>query len=236
VSVFFIVLLSVYGFYTLWTNRQGEASEAPHPPSWGVILLQTPLFLIACYLAWARGAFSRDLVSPVSIGAGLALGHVIFACSVLATHKIWRDALTHFTDVKMLGWFLKESPDLLFRFFGVALTEEIIYRAAAQPVLASMVSSIPLAVILTAFVFSVVHKHFFRNSFSLSLEFLVFAVLLGALYYWTHSLILVVMVHAVRNLESVYLEYLQKLDELGDAQEALRALEDTYRRHSMEHT
>lgn len=235
-SVFFIVLMAVYGFFTLWTNRRGEISETPHPPTWGVILLQTPLFLVACYLAWARGAFSRDLVSPVSIGAGIVLGHVVFAFSVLATHKVWRDALTHFADVKMMGWFLKESPDLLLRFFGVALTEEIIYRAAAQPVLTSMVSSVPLAVVLTAFVFSVVHKHFFRNSFSLSLEFLVFAVLLGALYYWTNSLILVVMVHAVRNLESIYLEYLQKLDELGDEQQALRALEDTYRRRSMEPT
>lgn len=226
----FIILLSLYGLYTLWANRHPEKNENPatHPPPSGMILLQTPLFLFAFYLAWQYGAFSRDLVSPLSIAMGLVLGHLIFALSLLATHRVCRDVLTHFIDLKSTGWFLKENPGLILRFFGVAMTEEIIYRAAAQPLMSDLFSSAPLAIGLTAMLFSIVHKHFFQNTLLASLEFLVFALLLGALYYWTNSLILVVIIHALRNLESVYLEYLQKLDELGDETQALRTIEERY--------
>ena len=67
-----------------------------------------------------------------------------------------------------------------------------------------------------------------------SAEFVGFAVLLGALYYLTQSLSLVVVVHTLRNLEIVYLEYLIKVDELGDEAVALDALERTYMRRTSE--
>jgi len=285
----FIILLSLYGFYTLWANRHPEENESPaNPaPTSGMILLQTPLFILAFCLAWQYGALSRNLVSPLSIAMGFVLGHLIFAFSLLATHRVWSDAFSHFIRPKPIGWFLKENPDLILRFSSVAIAEEIIYRAATQPLLANLLASVPLAIVLTAVIFSLVHKHFlqnllalvmkslmfatmigvyfywtssrvpviilcalrnrgsacrkllgkmevrvrkpfFQNTPSSPLEFLIFALLLGTLYYWTNSLILVVIIHTLRNLESVYLEYLQKLDELGDETEALRAIEERY--------
>jgi hypothetical protein len=53
----------------------------------------------------------------------------------------------------------------------------------------------------------------------------VFAELLGVLYWLTGSLIFVIAVHAIRNIEIAYLEFLGKLEELGDEEAALREVE-----------
>ena len=70
-----------------------------------------------------------------------------------------------------------------------------------------------------------VHAHFFRNSLTQSVEFVMFALLLGVLYWLTGSLIFVIAIHAIRNIEIAYLEFLGKLEELGDEGEALREIE-----------
>ena len=89
------------------------------------------------------------------------------------------------------------------------------------------------AVIITAVLFSVVHDHFFRNSPAGSMEFLGFALLLGVLYHVTASLTLVVLIHVIRNLESVYLEYLALAEEKGGT-EARETLDKMYARRSGE--
>jgi len=45
------------------------------------------------------------------------------------------------------------------------------------------------------------------------------------LYWLTGSLIFVIAVHAIRNIEIAYLEFLGKLEELGDEEAALREVE-----------
>jgi membrane protease YdiL (CAAX protease family) len=189
------------------------------------LVLQTPLFLLACWLAWKYGAFTRALVSPAAIVLGLVLGHLVFAFSLYATHQILRDTWSHLCDLRGLGRFLADNPFIMTRFFSVAAVEEIIYRAAAQPLLTALPGGAWTAILLTALLFSLVHDHFYQNTLAGSAEFLVFALLLGLLYHVTGSLTLVVMIHVMRNLESVYLEYLVLVDETGDAEKAQRALE-----------
>jgi hypothetical protein len=198
------------------------------------MLLQTPLFVIACILAFRGGAIDRSLVSPLYLGAGLLFGHVTFGASVYATHNVWRDVMEHFLDWRGLGHFVIETPEMMLRFVGVSITEELIYRVAAQSLLIAACGRAWLAIVVVAAAFSVVHRHFFRNSIEQSAEFAVFSVLLGALYYWTGSLILVIVVHTVRNLESLYLEYLLRVDELGDEAKALQAIEEQYMRLPVE--
>lgn len=233
-SCLFVLLLGVYMLWTLAVFHREEVQRS-RPPA-AVLMLQTPIFVIACWIAWGHGAFSRDLVYPVSILAGLLLGHLVFCLSLLATHRVLQDVREHLTDLRSFGTFLKENPDLLLRFFCVALTEEIIYRAAAQPIFTEWMGHPLLAIAAVAAGFSVVHKHFFRNEVAQSAEFVVFALLLGGLYYWTGSLILVVLVHTVRNLESVFLEYLAKVEELGGEDQAQEAIEKAYNWHASEHS
>jgi len=116
----------------------------------------------------------------------------------------------------------------MMRFFSVAVVEEIIYRAAAQPLLMDLPGGAWTAILATALLFSLVHDHVYHNTPAGSAEFLAFALLLGLLYHVTGSLTLVIMIHVMRNLESVYLEYLVLVDETGDPEKAQRALNSAH--------
>jgi membrane protease YdiL (CAAX protease family) len=220
-------LLAYVGWAGLAALRH-RLPEEPGRTSLPALALQTPLFLLAYWLAWKHGAFSRALVSPLAVVLGLTLGHLVFALSLYTTHRVWRDTLAHACDLRGLGRFLADNPVIMMRFFSVAAVEEIIYRAAAQPLLLGLPGGAWSAITVTALLFALVHDHFYHNSPSGSAEFLAFALLLGLLYHVTGSLTLVIMVHVMRNLESVYLEYLVLVDETGDPEQARAALNSAH--------
>jgi membrane protease YdiL (CAAX protease family) len=226
-----LVLLALHIVHAVVTNRLVDAPRTK-AHFLATVLAQSPLFIVSCVYALVLGAFSRQLVSPLYIALGLLAGHLIFGLSLFATHRSMSDTLELFFDFRSVSAFSIDYPVVLTRFIGVAVGEEIIWRAAAQTELLQRFGSPVAAIFVVALLFSVVHKHFFRNTLGVSLEFLAFAITLGALYYLTESLILVIVIHAVRDIEIAYLEYLVKVDEIGDAELAAQEVEKTFfRRH-----
>jgi membrane protease YdiL (CAAX protease family) len=229
VNTLFLLLFAAYLFHSLWFLwRTRKGAQSPAGPL--AYLLQGPLFVIAGIMAWRAGAIGRDLLHLAWMGAGLALGHFIFVLSIALTQQSMRDALSHARDLRGLFRFLKECPELMMRVFSVAFMEELIYRAAAQPLLMQISGSATAGIVLTAAVFAVVHDHFFRNPPLQSFEFFLFACILGVLYWATGSLIFTAMVHTARNLEISYLEFLLKREELGSETEAIAAVEGQHMR------
>lgn len=229
----FLAMLGIHLAHALVLNRNDGLRESRLYSGAGLIV-QTPLFLLAALVAYRYGALSRALLSPVYIVIGLAAGHAVFAASLLAIHRCVEDTRAVFWDLPALWDFAMQSPLVLSRYLSIAMAEEVIYRVAAQGVLLELTGNAPAAILLAAVLFSIVHAHFFRNTFAQSLEFVVFAVLLGVLYHFTGSLIFVVAIHAVRNIEIAYLEYLAKVEELGDAEKAVEAIEQSLFRRSRE--
>ncbi|GMU92470.1 MAG: hypothetical protein AMXMBFR4_15280 [Candidatus Hydrogenedentota bacterium] len=231
----FTALLVAHVIYSVVSNRLFTGSQPTGRLRTVHVLMQGPLFWVATFIGFQDGAFSRELVSPLYIGMGLIAGHIIFGLSVWATHHSWRDAWSHFFDFGPIWNFAMDSPIVLTRFIGVALAEELIWRVVAQKRLIELLSphlsafAPAVGIALTAAAFAIVHKHFFENTWFVSLEFCAFAVLLGVLYYWTNSFILVLVIHALRDIEIAYLEYLMKVEELGDKAQAAHAIEQTYR-------
>ena len=205
------LLVPVWPFYVIFMSGIRHHTLALRAGA----VLQTLLFGAACWIAAGRGVWSRDLVSPIAVGAGLAAGHLIFGLSVLATHRSLRQAAGHLLDLGPLWDFMSDNPRVLMQFASVSIAEETIYRAALQPLAVGWVGPV-FGMGAVAVVFACVHEHFFRNSLRQSGEFLVFALLLGGLYYWTGSLILVMVVHAVRNVEIAFMERLAQIEESGD--------------------
>ena len=233
-SAVFAALLGIYVIYALIANRREEKRGGR--PRILSVALQGGLFFIACVYAFERGLVSRDLVNPFYLALGLALGHLVFGVSLFANHPVWRDVVGYLVDLRSLRRFLVETPGLLMRFTAVSISEELIYRVAAQGTLFAALAhagfgggaAASAAVVVVALVFSVTHRHFFRNALPQSIEFVGFSLLIGALYEWTGSFVFIVGIHTVRNLESVYLEYLAELDETGDEARALEAIEARY--------
>lgn len=177
--------------------------------------LQTVLFLTACMLGSRLGVFSRALVNPLNIGAGLLAAHVIFGISLTITHKSVGDVAGHILDVAPLWDYVVEHPRVLMQFITVSVAEEVIYRVGAQPLLIELVGNPLVGILAAAVAFSMVHDHFFKNSVGQSMEFFAFSLLLGALFYWTGSLILIIVIHAVRNIEIAYIEHLGRVEDHG---------------------
>jgi membrane protease YdiL (CAAX protease family) len=225
VRIALLAFLGLHVAHALWLNGRQGAAAPDRKNRAGLYLIQVPLFVVACLIAYQNGALGRALLNPVYIAAGLVLGHVIFVLSLLLVHGSARDAREVLLGFGAIWEFAIESPLILSRYVGVAVTEEVIYRAAGQQTLIAYLRTPWAGIAAVAVLFSVVHAHFFRNTFSQSLEFVVFAVLLGVLYWLTGSLIFVIAVHAIRNIEIAYLEFLGKLEELGDEEAALREVE-----------
>ncbi len=202
----FLVFFVLYLLYALWDNLVRRAPEGKRL-STITTLLQVPLFALGTLIIIDEGVINRGLVFLPAIAVGIALGHIVFVMSLIATKARPRDAWEHLRHVGPVLDYLKNDPMTLFRIFGVSLSEEIIYRAAAQPVLTHLTGSPLLGILLTAIAFCLVHAHFFRNPWEQSAEFTAFALLLGALYFYTGNLTLVALVHAVRNWEIAYIEY-----------------------------
>ncbi len=227
----FLGLLMLYVAHATHRNRRVRRTDPMHPELYPVFFsappfivtclsalkLRTPrdilvgylqfvLFGLACALGAEQEVFTRRLISPVDIGIGLFVGHLVFGVSLLITQTSVREAVLHLIDFTPIWTFVVENPAVLMQYIIVSVAEETIYRVGAQPALIALFGPPWLAILVVAVVFCVVHEHFFKNPSEQSAEFFAFAVLLGALYYWTGSLILVIVVHAVRNIEIAFLE------------------------------
>jgi membrane protease YdiL (CAAX protease family) len=185
------------------------------PAALAMAAVQSALFLFAFILGAKLGVFSRALVSPLNIGLGLLVAHAIFGISLAVTHRSVGDVAGHLLDVGPLWDYVVEHPRVLLQFMTVAVAEEVIYRVGAQPLLIQLFGGPVAGILAAAAAFSVVHDHFFKNSVGQSLEFLAFSILLGVLFYWTGSLILIIVIHAVRNIEIAYIEHLGRVEEHG---------------------
>ncbi len=153
--------------------------------------------------------------------------------------ELLKSAWIHFKDFAGLCDYALESPLVLGHFILVAFVEEIIWRVAAQTILIELLTNLftpllgfsasfwagALGILIVAALFSMSHKHFFENSLLISAEFFGFAILLGVLYYWTSSFILVIVIHALRDIEITFLEYQIRSEEIGNEERAARELE-----------
>lgn len=239
----FLTLLAIHVGHTLYLARRNHSAAADHEPGGAppkpinpfAAIVHAPIFVIACYYGYQEGAWTRDLVSPLHIAGGLAAGHLVFVGSVLMTHMSPRDAYETLIDVRDLWRFTWESPAVLSRYITVSVGEEVMWRMAAQPIavayLAPLLGAGPgaaAAIVLVAVAFTACHENLLHSSWLVRIEFLLFSLLLGGLYYGTSSLVLVMVIHAVRDIEIVYGEFTDKVHEWKDRERALDHIESQY--------
>ncbi len=237
----YLPLLAAHTIQSVFGHLVMSDKFLPRPRRWLAVALLSTLFVLAVVHAFGSGQFSRALVSPPWIGLGLIAGHLIFGLSLLVTHRSAEDASSHFFDFGSVWRFIVDHPSVLARFIYVGFTEEVIWRAAGQPMAIDALrglfgpNSQPriaewAGILIVAAAFSAVHEHFLKNSPLVSLEFLLFALLLGALFQFTGSLILVIVIHGLRDIEIAYLEYIIRVHELGDETLAAGEVERAYAR------
>jgi len=237
----FLAFLTVHAGQALlrtWRHRDVPAGgDMPPTPQLSPLgaLLHVPLMTIAVYYGIQEGAWNRDLVSPIHIGLGLVIGHIIFSASTLITHQSMEDAWETLKDIRDLWRFIWESPNVLSRYLTVGVGEEIIWRMAAQPMLIGLLAAfiqpayaVTAGIVVIAILFTVCHDQMLRKAWPVKIEFVLFSLLLGVIYHVTGSLALVIIIHTLRDIEIVYGEFAMKVYEWGDKERALDHIERSY--------
>jgi membrane protease YdiL (CAAX protease family) len=232
VTIAFLAFLALY--VILITS--GHFRDPTRAANLGMRTAMTALTVLALVYAFRSDVFTRQLISPVYIAIGLIVGHLIFVVSLSVTQRSLSGAASHVIGIGPIWSFAIESPAVLTRFVWGAFAEELIYRAAAQPMLIGVTRSPVIGIALTAALFVVIHREVIRGSVTVTIEFVAFSVLLGVLYYWTGSFVLVLVIHAVRNVESTYIDYLMKVEELGDEAQAAEAIDQEFQRRPVQGT
>ncbi len=159
--------------------------------------------------------------------AGLLIGHVLYTLGFFITVGFNPIVKKQFLSFYQLLRFCFLSPVILGRTLIIALTEEIIYRATIQSVLLEIIKNVPITILIVAISFTLVHEHIFQNQLRQNIEFLLFSIFISVLYLITNDLGFVTLLHFIRNMESNYLEYQEKLQEINDPETCLDELEKT---------
>ena len=235
-KIFWVLFLG-YHVFAIVRNVRTTSQDEPAPRGRGPLYwVQAPLMVAAVWAAHDFGAISRALVNPVYISAGFLLGYAIHAVSLVVTNLskdyggLASGLLEYFREWRLRARYFVETPEVFFVLAANSIVEETIYRAAAQPLLIGATGMPMIAIAAVAVLFSAGHRHFLRGRLLESIEFLAYALLLGALYFWTGSLILVIVVHTVRNFELHFQKFLIRVEELGGEEQALAAVDTPYRR------
>jgi membrane protease YdiL (CAAX protease family) len=146
--------------------------------------------------------------------AGVLAGYAVHAVSLLVTNGVQhlRELLPalgdYFSSWRARWEYFADNPMVMGMLAVNSVVEEILYRAAAQSLLIEATGRPWACILLVAILFSAAHQHFLRGPLLEGVEFLAYAVLLGALYYATGSLVFVMVIHTVRNFELYYQQFL----------------------------
>ena len=192
-----------------------------------VKIIQSLLLICAVVYLIVQQILPRNLFFVPNWITGLLLGHILYTLGfliIVGFNPIVKNQFLSFLQVCRFSFL---SPMILGRTFIVALTEEIIYRATIQPILIGIIGNVVIAILIVSITFTLVHEHIFKNQLRQNVEFLIFSVIISILYLITNDLGFVTMVHFIRNMESNYLEFQEKLQETNDPEKCLDELERT---------
>ncbi|HOV33083.1 MAG TPA: CPBP family glutamic-type intramembrane protease [Candidatus Hydrogenedens sp.] len=217
-----LVIFSIYFLFSLFQNLFQNKSIVPITKiSQFILLIYAITYLVI------QQILPRNLFSIPSWILGLVLGHILYTVGFFIT--VGSDGIVkkQFLSFRKLLGFAFLSPIILGRTLGVAITEEIVYRCAVQTVLTHTLQNAFLSILIIAITFTLVHEHIFQNELRQNFEFLFFSIMLGLLYHFTNDLALVTAIHFIRNMESNYLEFLEKMQEVNNLDQCLDEIEKT---------
>lgn len=136
---------------------------------------------------------------PKEIIWGILAGQILFIFSVLVTTLSFKITFNYLKKVVFLAsYYLKSWRSAAF-YLTAAFFEEVVWRVSVQSLLGY---SYP-AILITSLLFTA--DHWKKTKFIELFELFLFSCILGVCFYKTHSLILIVIIHAIRNVNSEYL-------------------------------
>lgn len=161
-------------------------------------LLGNALLVFALALNW-RAFGGTPPFRPLLVVAAVLCGQLLYMFAVLATKLSFRKAVSAAIPSVHVVTSCRRRPLLLAQCLFVATYEEFLWRATAQPLLGQLLGNPAAVILIIAVLFTFLHQRMFTHNIERA-EFLVFSVVLGSIYHATSSLLFVVIVHAIRDI------------------------------------
>ena len=162
------------------------------------LVLGNALVVAGLVLNW-RAFQGTPPFRPLLIPVALICGQLLYMVAVFATKLSIKEALSAVIPSADIATTCRRRPLLLAQYCFMVTYEEFLWRATAQRLLEDMLANAAGAILITACLFTLLHLKMFDHNVE-KIEFLVFSVVLGLIYYFTASLLFVVLVHAVRDV------------------------------------
>ena len=160
------------------------------------LLLRSVLLILGVALNW-QAFRGTPPFRPLLIPVALLCGQLLYVAAVLATKLSIKEALSAAIPSTDIATTCRRQPLLLVQYCFMVTYEEFLWRASAQQFLEDILTNAPSAILMTACLFTLLHQKKLKLNAE-RIEFLVFSVILGLIYYFTASLLFVVLVHAMR--------------------------------------
>jgi membrane protease YdiL (CAAX protease family) len=193
-------MVTTYVFLAFLLVYVGLAAFAPtgSKVSRGNFVLGNILVVAGLVLNW-QAFRGTPPFRPLLIPIALLCGQLLYMAAVLATKLSIKEAVSAAVPSANIATTCRRSPLLIVQYCFMVTYEEFLWRATAQRFLEDMLANAPAAILVTACLFTLLHQKMLDHNME-KIEFLVFSVVLGLIYYLTASLLFVVLVHAVRDL------------------------------------
>jgi membrane protease YdiL (CAAX protease family) len=207
-------MLSVSVFVGLLLMYVGLVAFAPDTRRLSRVnlVLRTVLLLLGVALNW-QAFRGTPPFRPLLIPLALVCGQLLYVGAVFATGLSLKEAAHAAMPSPNIAVSFVRHPVLLLQYCFFATFEEFLWRATAQPFLTLLLSNTGIAVIMTALLFTILHTKMFTHDVE-KIEFMLFSVILGLIYHLTGSLLFVVLVHLVRDLNIKFGAPLEKPEHL----------------------
>lgn len=160
------------------------------------LVLGNALVVAGLVLNW-RAFQGTPPFRPLLIPVALLCGQLLYVAAVLATKLSIKEALSAAIPSADIATTCRRQPLLLVQYCFMVTYEEFLWRASAQQFLEDIFTNAPSAILMTACLFTLLHQKKLKLNAE-RIEFLVFSIILGLIYYFTASLLFVVLVHAMR--------------------------------------
>ena len=187
----FLVFLLVYAALAAFAPTGSKLSR-------GNFVLGNALVVAGLLLNW-QAFRGTPPFRPLLIPVALLCGQLLYMAAVLATKLSIKEALSAALPSASIAVTCRKRPLLLAQYCFMVTYEEFLWRATAQRFFGDILTSAPGAILITACLFTLLHQKMLHHNVE-KMEFLIFSVVLGLIYYYTASLLFVVLVHAVRDV------------------------------------
>jgi|GEM_PF-2708386 len=214
-------MLSVSVFVGLLLMYVGLVAFAPDTRRLSRVnlVLRTVLLLLGVALNW-QAFRGTPPFRPLLIPVALVCGQLLYVGAVFATGLSLKEAVQAAIPSPNIAVSFVRHPVLLVQYCFFATFEEFLWRATGQRFLTLILSNTGIALVMTALLFTILHTKMFTHDVE-KIEFMVFSVILGLLYHLTASLLFVVLVHLVRDLNIKFSVPLEKPDYHRERPDAL---------------